>query len=93
MFGMCVFVENWPPTAPPACVCVCIYTCIICVCTELVDTGLVVCRKGMGEDMLSFGAEFSSYIFIYDCTSSNCACSRITRFFLSEKISKFFCLS
>ena len=25
----------------------------------------------------------------YDRTSSNCACSRITRFFLSEKISKF----
>ena len=29
------------------------------------------------------------YIFIYDHTSSNCACSRITRFFLSERISNF----
>ena len=29
------------------------------------------------------------YLFIYDRTSSTCACSRIMRFFLSERISKF----
>ena len=66
MFGMCVCVENWQPTAPVlkaghlhVYVCASVYTCIICVCTELVDTGLVVCRKGMGEDIPPLG----TYIF------------------------------
>ena len=38
------------------CVCVCVY---LHVCTELVDTGLVVCRKGMGEDI----PPLSTYMF------------------------------
>ena len=68
MFGMCVWrVGNPLPqfsrlatyiasdrlSSVCVCVCVCAY---LHVCTELVDTGLVVCRKGMGEDIPPLGA-------------------------------------